>query len=201
VHGDILGVIISVLFIGIGYVAHNLIKKKDAEIARKVLHIWVGNWFFIFKYFFESTTLAIVGLFVFACINLLLEIRVFHSHRYGTIYYPLSIILLLCFYDGGFGTMKAIGCAIISMAYGDGFAAILGSKIKSPYMPFLYDKTVLGSATMFVVSALVLFIVGCSPLYAVAIGFIAAIAEAYSPFGLDNVFVPCIVFFLVTKLC
>jgi len=187
--------------IAFGYFLHYLFKKKDSEVARKILHIWVGNWFFIYKYLFETPHMAMLGLLGFAALNLFLEIRRFHSRRYGTIYYPLAVTLLLILTVRGTGNITAVGCGIMVMAYGDGLAAIVGSKTHSRRMSFLLNKTVNGSITMFVVSTIILLLFGCPFVYALLIGFIAALIEAYSPLGLDNIFVPVIVFYLVAHLC
>lgn len=201
-HGDILGVVFSVLLIAVGYVFHELLRKKNAELARKVLHIWVSNWYFIYLYCFESPWMAIAGLFVFAAINLFLEMSLYHSHRYGTIYYPISIVALLCLQYYYKSSMAAVGCGILAMGYGDGLAALVGGNTKSRTMPFINDKTINGSLTMFVVTTIVVLLVAkCSIVYALVIGFIAALFEAYIPLGLDNISVPVIVFFLVNKLC
>lgn len=200
--GNWLGVILSVVLIGFGYVLHELIRKKNRFLARKVLHILVSNWFFIYANCFESTEIAVVGLIVFAAVNLFLEVKFYHSSRYGTVYYPISIIALLCLMELRGASMAAVGCGVLIMGYGDGLAAIVGHKFETRFMPFLRDKTILGSLTMFVVSTIVVLLVAkCSILYALLIGFVAMVFEAYIPFGLDNISVPVIVFLLVDKLC
>lgn len=201
-HGNWLGVILSVALIGFGYVLHELIRKKDRFLARKVLHILVSNWYFIYAHCFADVYIAVMGLIAFAAINLFLEIRVFHTRRYGTVYYPMSLIALICLQDLNHASMAAVGCGILVMGYGDGLAAIVGNKVESRYLPLLRDKTVAGSLTMFAVSALVILCVAkCSVLYALLIGLVATIFEAYIPFGLDNISVPVIVYFLVDKVC
>lgn len=201
-HGDFIGVLFSVLLIGVGYLAHELIRKKDLEVARKVLHIWVSNWYFIYLYCFDNMWPAIAGLAAFALFNLCLEVAAYHTHRYGTIYYPLSIIAMLCLQSFNGFPMRAIGCGVLAMGYGDGLAAIVGSKTHSRNVPFCRSKTLFGSLTMFVVTTvIVLLFTHCSILTALVIGLIATLAEAYFPFSLDNVAVPLVVFFLVGKLC
>lgn len=200
--GNWLGLILSVALIGFGYVVHELIRKKNRFLARKVLHVIVSNWFFIYAHFFSTMWVGIFGLIVFAAVNLVLELKAFHSHSYGTVYYPLSIVVLLCLQSMSNADLAAVGCGVLVMGYGDGLAAIVGHSVRSPYMPFLRDKTVLGSLTMFVVSTIVVLLVAkCSIMYALLAGFVAMIAEAYIPFGLDNISVPIIVYMLVKSVC
>lgn len=201
-HGNVLGLILSLLLIGAGYVLHQLVYKMDRDLARKILHIWVSNWYFIYFYCFTDDRVAISGLLAFAVINFYLERRHFHTQRYGTVYFPMSIVLMILLMELGRFPMQALGCGILVMGYGDGLAAIAGSKIKSPHIRFTGGKTVAGSIAMFLVSTIVVLLVArTSLLYALMVGAAATVFEAFIPWGLDNFSVPLVVFTLVSVIC
>ena len=82
------------------------------------------------------------------------------------------------------------------MGYGDGLAALIGTRFKSKeFKIFGNKKSLLGCITMFVVCMIVISITTLcfgqfSILKVVAISLIATIIEALSPMGLDNLTVP-----------
>ena len=86
------------------------------------------------------------------------------------------------------------------MGYGDGFAAILGKKVKSKEYKILgTTKSIAGSATMFVfslvISCVVFYMIGIEYfiLKALLTAVIATLLEAVSVKGLDNITVPIMV--------
>ena len=102
--------------------------------------------------------------------------------------------------------MASVGCAILGMGYGDGLAALVGRKLGNRKLNFKSNKTVAGFGTMATVTFIIVFIVKLSfgttaPVYlvfllSIACALIAALVEAYTPFGLDNITVPLIIFFV-----
>ena len=82
------------------------------------------------------------------------------------------------------------------MGYGDGLAALVGSKFKSKkFVLFGNEKTVLGSITMFIASFIAISILSmCFNQFSIIgvlfISVIATLIEAISPYGLDNITVP-----------
>ena len=187
-----------------------------AEVARKIVHIGVSNWFFIYYFCFTSSLWAIVGLGAFALINFFLTAsgafsasfgKQAQKRSWGVVYYPLSLILVLVLYELGLGSKLDVGCAILGMGYGDGLAALVGLKWgkKKLFEGFAGSKkTVLGSLTMWAVVALIVFVLksfscGCSlalAFFSLLIGLVAAIFEAITPFGLDNISVPVVIFLM-----
>ena len=113
----------------------------------------------------------------------------------GTVYYALSLFILSIV---SFGILNnpSIGLAgILVMAYGDGFAAVLGKNIKSKeYKIKGATKTVLGSSVMFFITFVVLsiFLVNSSFWYLKALiaSIIITIIEAVGIKGTDNIVVP-----------
>lgn len=239
VHGDVLGIVLSVCLIGVcGLLALLVVRIGRSrsrhldmgsglvypEIARKIVHIGVSNWFFIYYFVFERSFWAIVGLCAFAAVNAVMNVtgamgslfaQASSKRNWGMVYYPLSVVLLIVLADFGFGDRLCVGCALIGMGYGDGLAALVGmrfgkhrlgsseSGVKSEGSSKRSRKTVEGSLTMFLVvfvSFMLLNVLiggsGFGPTF--WFGFIAALAstfaEAYTPSGLDNVTVPLVIY-------
>ncbi len=224
VHGDILGFLLSVVLVGLCMVLALLVVrfgKKQlgsscSEIARKIVHIGVSNWFFIYYFCFESSLWAIVGLAFFAIINCVLTAsgkfaaiigKQSDIRSWGVVYYPLSLILLIAFVHFGLGDKADVGCALLGMGYGDGFAAILGQKYGKKKVSENSEKSVVGSVTMWIIVSLLVFFLKlwlCNlsvsifilAIYSLFVGFVASVVEAFTPLGLDNVSVPVVVFLL-----
>lgn len=85
------------------------------------------------------------------------------------------------------------------MAYGDGFAAVIGKNVKSlEYKVGNTKKSAAGSATMFFITFLIFAIYLCminSPLWIVKsliLGLILTIVEAVGIKGTDNIVVPVV---------
>lgn len=122
----------------------------------------------------------------------------------GTVYYAVSLTLLaLWTFHLKAPYIGAIG--ILTMGYGDGFAAVFGKKYGRHPLPFVKGKSFEGTLTMFFASFIVCFsvltfvslsrtslalpwfaILGVSLLSA----FTAALLEAVTPMGFDNLTVP-----------
>lgn len=92
------------------------------------------------------------------------------------------------------------------MGYGDGLAAVIGRRFGlMKYHIFGNTKSYVGSLTMLIVSFLVCTVIlwaatpvfwGIILLQALILAVFATIVEAVSPFGLDNLTVPLLTFFL-----
>lgn len=228
VHGDLLGFILSAGLVGLCMVLAFFVirfgKKKFgsscSEIARKIVHIGVSNWFFIYYFCFETSLWAIVGLAFFAVFNFVLTVsggfsaiigKQSETRSWGVVYYPLSLILLILLVEHGLGTKVDVGCALLGMGYGDGFAAILGSKYGQKKVFKNSEKSVVGSVTMWIIVSLLVFIlklwledlsisIFVLAICSILIGFVSSVAEALTPLGLDNVSVPIVVFLLASLI-
>ena len=215
-HGDVPGLLLSVLLIvtclGLSFVVARYGKKRlgDAcpEVARKIVHIGVSNWFFIYAHVFESDTWPIIGLASFALINAAMNLsgglsklmaQESTKRNWGLVQYPISIILLILIKMMGFGDIVAFGCAVLGMGYGDGLASLVGRHVKSPKLWRDSKKSVAGSVTMAAVTFVVVLLVkicygnadiSAALLSAAACSVAATFVEALTPFGLDNISVP-----------
>ena len=219
-HGDALGILLSVLLIGmclgLSFVAVKYGKKRlgesRSEVARKIVHIGVSNWFFIYAHVFEDDVWPIVGLASFALINMVLNLsgalaklmaQDSTKRNWGLVQYPISIILLILIKRAGFGDIAAFGCAVLGMGYGDGLASLVGRHMKSPKLWKDSKKTAAGSVTMAVVTFIVVLLVKtgygqtevpAALVAAAACAVAATLVEALTPFGLDNISVPLTIY-------
>ncbi len=119
VHGNAIALVLSFLLIVFFYSVSLIIKNKKTRkinnvfLARKVLHIGVSNWAFIYFYLFQDKfLLPLLGLIFMAVVNLLVELKnkrninenkvnstnnFNYGINYGTIEYPLVMAFLLIF--------------------------------------------------------------------------------------------------------
>jgi len=205
-----LGEIVSFAYIALVIVCAKLFEKKEKEISRKFIHIMLGNWWIIAMFFFDNVWFASFGPALFVIINYLSYkkdlIKVMEREEqdgFGTVYYALSLLILTIL---SFGIYKNPSLGLIPtlvMAYGDGFAAIIGKKTKSKkYKLSDTKKSFAGSLTMFIISFVLiggyLAFVNNSvfwsnshwSLISAMMAFVVTAVEAFSGKGWDNITVP-----------
>lgn len=66
---NLLGIIVSYLYIGIVIIGAKIFNKKGIEFSRKFIHIMLGNWWFIAMYFFTNVWFAMFVPVTFVIIN------------------------------------------------------------------------------------------------------------------------------------
>nr|WP_300006237.1 DUF92 domain-containing protein [Tissierella sp.] len=153
----------SLCYIGIVLAVGTIIariNKGSSEISRKFVHIFLGNWVFFTPFFTKLWPLIIVPL-VFIPVNILslkhniISAMEREDDSLGTVYYPISMLFLSgAGFLLGWQTLPFIG--LLTMAYGDGLAAVVGQKwgrIKA--FSFAPDKTLEGSMMVLLVSFIV----------------------------------------------
>ncbi len=171
------------------------------ELTRKLVHIGMSNWWFIVLFFFTQFHFALIPAVSFILLNYL-------SYRYhlvkgieredksdlGTIYYPISLVILVIFSFGLLSKPYIGAIGVFIMGYGDGIAGILGSRFGKKRL--CKNKTYIGSMFMFIISFLTTFILlwYYHPvhmiLYSFIIASVATILELFSYKGIDNLTVP-----------
>ena len=175
---------------------------KQEELSRKVIHIGTGPvillaWLFdipkniaFFSALFITITLGINYQY-----RLLETIEDIERKSFGTIAYGISITLLLLLFWPRYASSISIG--VLSMAFGDGLAGLIGRSINSPKWSVLSQtKSIAGTFTMgSVVGILTATIssinnLGIQPLEIIVISLIATFLEQISPWGIDNLTVP-----------
>lgn len=202
-----LGIIISYLYIGIIIAGAKLFEKRGEEASRKFIHIMLGNWWFIAMYFFTNVWFAIFVPITFVIINYVSYkqdlIKVMERKKQdglGTVYYAISLFILAIV---SFGIYQKPILGLIPnliMAYGDGFAAVVGKCIKSKtYKVGETQKSIAGSITMFIISLIFItiflktqytFELWQTVLIGIIMSGIVTIIEAISVKGIDNISVP-----------
>ena len=186
--------------------------------TRKFVHIWAGMWAFGIMLLFYRWWLGIIPFAVFILVNFVL-----HRYRlaksveaeqssWGTVYFAAAITLVYALLwrpidEHDFGPVAAAG--VMALTWGDSFAAMIGKRFgRHTYTAFGTTRSFEGSAVMFLISFLVIFLVmrfipgsfiaGFATVLTVnqvlivafAGATIATLAEALTPSGLDNLTVP-----------
>ena len=207
---NLIGFIVSVIYIASILVISMFLSKKGEEISRKFVHIMLSNIWFIYLFFIDSLVVACILPALFVLINILsYKFKLIKSMErenndgFGTIYYAISILIISAFsYYLNIPMIGTLG--VLVMGYGDGFAAIIGKGVNSPkYRIGNTTKILAGSLTMLIVSmiisCIVLNLLGAEyfVLKAICISVLATILEAISIKGLDNISVPVILTALV----
>lgn len=205
-----LGILISYLYIALVIVGAKIFEKNGKEASRKFIHIMLGNWWFIAMFFFTNVWFAIIGPATFVIINYLSYkkniIKVMERDEQdglGTVYYALTLLILAIFSFGIFKNPLLGLVPNLIMAYGDGFAAIIGKSAKSKrYKLGDSKKSLAGSLTMFVISTVLIagYLMYTNqgifwqsahwPLISIMMAFCITAIEAISSKGTDNITVP-----------
>lgn len=172
--------------------------------SRKIIHIGIGSWILPTVLIFDSRLWAALPPAVFTLLNIA-SLRNRWSRamdaeaggNIGTVFFPLSFLLLILPLWSSPGGKAAITAGILSMAWGDAAAALVGRRWgRRRYRAGRGWRTLEGSAAMMVVSGLAIAVAGNalgSP-YPLALlvcgGLLASLMEAVSRLGADNLLVP-----------
>ena len=205
---EALGVILSLLYVLVVVLSVEIYFRKKActnkETFRKIIHILISNYIIIVCYFNTVYYFAMIPSSIFIFVNILSnKFRIIKSmerktkNYCGTIWYALSVTMVVIF-------SFTIGCKYIALAsvlvlgYGDGIAALIGSKFGKHYLPNS-SKTLEGTCSMFCISLIIISSIsylatGDIDLKVILSGCIfATISEALITRGFDNLFIPLII--------
>ena len=218
---NIEGEIISITFILLVFILAIPFYKIKPEYSRKVIHIMLGNFYFIALLYFTEWYFAFLGPFIFIFINYfsvkykIIKLMLRHEKEkenitikkdYGTVYYAISLTIITI-YSWKINKPNVGLCPFLSMAFGDGLACLIGGAIKSPYkIIFGSKKSLAGSGAMFIISFALFGIYFCYYnirfwiIKGLFMGICSMILEAFSPFGIDNLTVPLGNLFIVSFL-
>lgn len=172
----------------------------SSESVRKIIHIGVSNWVFILVWCFDDVRFAVVGPMAFIILNAVFV----HSgaagllgmgdrrRDNGLVYFPFSLLVMTLLYYRGLIQAHDVIAATLVMGYGDGLAALVGSKIgRHRYSVLNASKSWEGTAVMLIVSIAVIAIFTPYPaLKVLVMAVVATLFEALTPLGLDNITVP-----------
>ncbi len=205
---NLIGILISILYIAIVIVVASIFEKSGKEATRKFIHIMVSNWWIIAMIFFDNMWCAAIVPAIFVIVNYASYksniIKVMerdegeeNKDSFGTVYYAISLLILSLV---TFGPLKnpLVGlCGAIVMGYGDGFAAVIGQRFKSKEFKIgKCKKTIAGSTAMFVITLMIMigffYYVEANlwGLKAIVVAAIMTLIEAVCPKGTDNLAVP-----------
>ncbi len=220
-NSNIVGLFVSFPFLGI-VIALGILLKRYASISsesmRKFVHIGVSNWWFIEIFFFTTLHYALIGPIMFIVLNSLFTFLDWgkaigmddRKRNYGLIYFPITLLVMVVLQYTGLFSQLSCAIGVFIMGYGDGLAALVGSKWgKRKLVCKTNSKTVLGSVTMAVVSFLITFIglfffgnlgIGSILGISLVIAVVSVLVEAYTPFALDNLTVPLIASLIIEVL-
>ncbi len=201
-----------IIILLLAFLSKKYFPKKE-ELSRKIIHIGTGPvillaWLFNIpkNIAFFSALFITIALGVNYQYRLLPAIEDIERKSFGTIAYGISITLLLLLFWPHYASSISIG--VLSMAFGDGLAGLIGRSIKSSKWSILgQTKSIVGTLTMGTVVAMTTSIISSTndldlePLEIIVISLIATFLEQISPWGIDNLTVPigvtCIAIWLV----
>ena len=103
---NLVGIIVSIIFIGMIIVSAKVFEKAGKEASRKYIHIMLSNWWVIAMIFFDNMIWAAFVPALFVVINYLSYkngiIKVMerdssdkNKESLGTVYYALSLLILV----------------------------------------------------------------------------------------------------------
>jgi dolichol kinase len=197
------------VFAAIG-VAEGLRKWRgySVEFTRKFIHIAVGMWAFGTVLLFERRAFAIIPPLAFVAINALSywqgtfkAMETGERGQLGTIYFPLSFAAIIWLL---WGRPHLVVASLMPMTWGDALAAVVGQRIgQRSYVVGRCTRSLEGSVGMFLLSwaatlaaLLLLAPATLEPMAAVGAAattaLVAAVVEAVSPWGIDNLTVPAV---------
>ncbi len=203
---DIVGVLIVYLYVGFLILVSRYLFPEKSSVARKFLHIMVGNIIFILPLFDARWVMVLFAAAPFIFLTYLISPQSpldlsnsTHSsgHDLGLVYYSISWTILALLY---FEHLDVIAVGIICMSYGDGAASLVGKKYGEHYFSITRDKKSLeGSISMILSSSLMislaLFYLDAFPERLIVIPLVVGIAtiiELVSINGSDNLLIALI---------
>jgi len=188
----------SIFLISIVFKKYN---EDSREIVRKIIHIGIGPLIPIAQFLKinQNSALIFTGIvsvlvFINYTYKLFPTIEDVERKSYGTIFYCLSLFILIwLFWDKD---PYALIAGFFIMTFGDGLAGLIGKSFNSKsWIFFKQKKSLFGTLTMFLTSLLVVSLIGYTQqnslnLNYFTIALIATILEQFSVLGMDNFIVP-----------
>ncbi|PKK86995.1 MAG: hypothetical protein CVV63_02615 [Tenericutes bacterium HGW-Tenericutes-8] len=202
---NILGLVLSYVLVFVIIGLSTILQKKGVlgdEGARKFIHIGVANWWVLAMFTFDNVWYAIIPPITFIILNyysyktnLIKSMERSGNGNLGTVYFPISLLILVILTFGVTFEPLIGAIGILTLGYGDGLAAVIGSKFGKRKL--IYGKSVEGSLTMLAATFVVTFIllafnfsIPISLAVALVLAISATMIELYTPKGLDNLTVP-----------
>lgn len=220
---DLIALALVYAIIAISLLTALLLEKKGVECnIRKVVHIGVGCFVFVWWMFTESwimlaffTVPFAIILFLsmlgekFMPIRELNDLTVNKGHKTGLFFYAVTVSIMVIFFEDHW-TAATIG--IVAMTFGDGFGSVIGKRYGKHRI--INGKSAEGSLGVFVattIAAAVIIIyygwltsagyypggdsIATIPLWAASMiaGLTSMVLEAMCPGQIDNIVTPVLV--------
>jgi len=191
--------IITILVIA--FLSKKYFPKKE-ELSRKIIHIGTGPVILLAWLFDIPQNIAFCfALFITIALGINYQYRLLPAMEdikrksFGTIAYGISITLLVLLFWPRHASSISIG--VLSMAFGDGLAGLIGKSFNSPKWTILgQSKSIVGTLTMGSVVAISTATISSinnldlQTIEIIVISLIATFLEQISPWGIDNITVP-----------
>ena len=134
---------------------------KREELTRKIIHIGTGPVILLAWLFDLPKNIAVsAAAFITIALGLNYQFRLLPAiedikrKSFGTIAYGVSITILLILFWPKYASTVSLG--VLSMAFGDGMAGLIGKSIKSPkWLVLGQTKSTAGTLTMSLIVAII----------------------------------------------
>ena len=188
-------IVYAYIFLDI-FLVGQIFKKSQTEVKRKVIHILLFGVWILIEMFFKNTIHQVIIPFTFIIINFLsYKFKIFkdiereENNHFGTVYFGIAvfIVMLFCYIFPEYFMYS--GIAVFCLTFGDGFASLIGTLVKSPKIKD--SKSISGFLACFLFTFLSLiafkyiYMLELSFLNLALISILAAILELVGK-GLDN---------------
>jgi dolichol kinase len=186
-------------------------RNYGSDFTRKFIHISVGMYSIIAISIFEQWEWAIIPPAAFIVINFLdWKLGVLQAmtssdrSNLGTVYFPISFVIMIwLFWD----RPALLVASLMPLTWGDALAAVLGKRFgRRHYTVLGATRSLEGSLVMFCASSLAtglaLALLGTEEPLGIALvtALGTTLAEAVSPWGLDNLTIPAAAAALLASL-
>ena len=185
-------------------------RKTHGEFSRKFVHVTVGSFVAFWPFFLSWRQIEILSLAFAVCVAISKALNIFtalHSVQrptWGEFCFALAVGLVALITHDKWIYMAAV----LQMSLADGLAAVVGVRFgrRSSYIFLNRTKSIVGTATFFVTSLLILIAYehfsGAHPAAALIVGVavFASLLENVSVNGLDNLLVPVVVALLLRAI-
>ena len=194
------------IYIALIFLISKLFKNfypNNKEFLRKIIHIGMGPLIPLAKfleieqsaaqYFAGAMSVLIIINYIYKLIPIIEDID---RKSFGTFFYCFSLLILISlFWEED---PLALTSGFFVMTFGDGLAGLIGKNFKSKsWTIFNQKKSIIGTTTMFLISLIVISILGYQNnvdfnYYYIGIALLATLLEQISIIGIDNFSVPII---------
>ena len=190
--------IFTIFLVAIGFRRFN---SNNKEVLRKIIHIGIGPLIPFAQYLKidQNSALIFTGIIsLMVLINytykLFPTIEDVERKSYGTLFYCISLFILICLFWNK--DPYALITGFFIMSFGDGLAGLVGKSFNSnSWIFFKQKKSFFGTFTMFLTSLIVVCSIGYAKqnsfnLNYFTIALLATLFEQFSIIGIDNFIVP-----------